>query len=55
MTAAPAANVAPLPKEGFSEAQQRAMERVGRVPVKGRYVKGRNLQECLVILVMGKS
>lgn len=46
MTAAHAANVAPLsPQDGFSEAQLRAMERVGRVPVKGRYVKGRNLQD----------
>jgi len=51
MTAAHAANVAPLsPKaDGFSEAQLRAMERVGRVPVKGRYVKGRHLQECLAV------
>lgn len=38
------------PPSGFSDALQlRAMQRVGRVPVKGRYVKGRHLQDQMVI------
>ena len=36
---------AALGASGFGEVQLRAMERVGSLPVKGRYVKGRNLQE----------
>ncbi|CAK9057692.1 Calcium-dependent protein kinase 1 (AtCDPK 1) (CDPK 1) (Calcium-dependent protein kinase isoform AK1) [Durusdinium trenchii] len=36
---------AALGASGFGEVQLRAMERVGSLPVKGRYVKGRNLQD----------
>ena len=33
--------------DGFAEAQKRAIERVGRGPVKGRVVKGRPIEEWI--------